>query len=84
MSSINRNQDRKNEALVNEEITASIVLVVDNEGKMLGEMSVVEGIQSGVICYGSQRKLNTLIHDDYIKCFLVSLMKLFVLLFEMF
>ena len=45
MSSINRNQDRKNEALVNEEITASIVLVVDNEGKMLGEMSVVEGIQ---------------------------------------
>jgi len=45
VSSINRNQDCKNEALVNEEITASIVLVVDNEGKMLGEMSVVEGIQ---------------------------------------
>ena len=45
MSSINRNQDRKNEALVNEEITASIVLVVDNEGKMLGEMSVAEGIK---------------------------------------
>ena len=45
MSSINRNQDRKNEALVNEEITASVVLVVDNEGKMLGEMSVSEGIK---------------------------------------
>ena len=45
MSSINKSQDRKNEALVNEEITASIVLVVDNEGKMLGEMSVAEGIK---------------------------------------
>jgi translation initiation factor IF-3 len=45
VSSINRNQDRKNEALVNEEITASVVLVVDNEGKMLGEMSVAEGIK---------------------------------------
>ena len=45
MSSINRSQDRKNEALVNEEITASIVLVVDNEGVMLGEMSVAEGIK---------------------------------------
>ena len=45
MSSINRNQDRKNEALVNEEITASVVLVVYNEGKMLGEMSVAEGIK---------------------------------------
>ena len=45
MSSINRSQDRKNEALVNEEITASIVLVVDNEGAMLGEMSVAEGIK---------------------------------------
>ena len=45
MSSINRSQDRKNEALVNEEITASVVLVVDNEGKMLGEMSVAEGIK---------------------------------------
>ena len=45
MSSINRNQDRKNEALVNEEITASVVLVVDNEGVMLGEMSVAEGIK---------------------------------------
>ncbi len=45
MSSINRSQDRKNEALVNEEITASVVLVVDNEGVMLGEMSVAEGIK---------------------------------------
>ena len=45
MSSINRSQDRKNEALVNEGITASVVLVVDNEGVMLGEMSVAEGIK---------------------------------------
>ena len=45
MSSINRNQDRKNEALVNEEIIASVILVVDDEGKMLGEMSVAEGIK---------------------------------------
>ena len=45
MSSINKNQDRKNEALVNEEITAEIVLVVDNEGKMLGEMRVEEGMK---------------------------------------
>ena len=31
MSSINKSQDRKNEALVNGEITASIVLVVDDD-----------------------------------------------------
>ena len=45
MSSINKSQDRKNEALVNEEITASVVLVVDDEGNKLGEMSVQEGIK---------------------------------------
>lgn len=45
MSSINKSQDRKNESLVNEEIVAAVVLVVDNEGTMLGEMSVAEGIK---------------------------------------
>ena len=45
MSSINKNQDRKNEALVNEDITAEIVLVVSNDGQMLGEMSPAEGIK---------------------------------------
>ena len=45
VSSINKSQDRKNEALVNEEITASVVLVVDDEGNKLGEMSVQEGIK---------------------------------------
>lgn len=45
MSSINKNQDRKNESLVNEDITAEIVLVVSNDGQMLGEMSPAEGIK---------------------------------------
>jgi translation initiation factor IF-3 len=45
VSSINKNQDRKNESLVNEDITAEIVLVVSNDGQMLGEMSPAEGIK---------------------------------------
>ena len=45
VSSINKSQDRKNEALVNEEITASVVLVVVDQGNKLGEMSVQEGIK---------------------------------------
>ena len=45
VSSINKSQDRKNEALVNGEITASIVLVVDDEGNKLGEMPTIEGIK---------------------------------------
>ena len=45
MSGINKNQDRKGESLVNEDITAEVVLVVDEEGQMLGEMTPAEGIK---------------------------------------
>ena len=45
MSSINKSQDRKNETLVNEDITAEVILVVDNEGKMLGQMPTIEGLK---------------------------------------
>lgn len=45
MSSINRNQDRKNDALVNENIRAEFVLVVTDEGEMLGQMPTLEGIK---------------------------------------
>ena len=45
VSSINKSQDRKNEALVNEDITAEVILVVDDEGKMLGQMPTIEGLK---------------------------------------
>ena len=45
MSSINKNQDRKNEALINEDITAEYVMVVSAEGSMLGKMQTIEGIK---------------------------------------
>lgn len=43
MSSINRSQDRKNDALINEDITAEFVMVVGSDGTMLGKMPTIEG-----------------------------------------
>lgn len=41
---INKNQDQKNENLVNEEITAEVVLVIDENGKQLGEKKIEEAL----------------------------------------
>lgn len=45
MSSINKSQDRKNDAIINEDITAEFVMVVSATGEMLGKMPTVEGIK---------------------------------------
>ncbi len=45
VSNINRNQDRKNEVLMNGNIRAEIVLLVAEDGEMLGQRSLVEALK---------------------------------------
>ena len=70
---ISKNLDRKAEALVNENITASRVLVIDAEGKPLGEMDIEQAIKLAkdeeldLVCVAPNAKVPVCRFIDYSK-----------------
>ena len=70
---ISNNFDRKFEGLVNETIQASEVLVIDTEGKSLGQMKLEEAIQAArsqeldLVCVSPQAKVPVCRFMDYRK-----------------
>lgn len=70
---ISKNIDRKNDALVNEDIMAPRVLVIDAEGKTLGEMATLEAVSLAksngydLVCVAPNAKLPVCKYLDYSK-----------------
>ena len=70
---ISKNLDRKTDALVNENINASTVLVINAEGKPLGEMALEEAIRLAreeeldLVCVAPNAKVPVCRFIDYSK-----------------